>query len=159
VHYLFLMRRNLPAYERERGLPTLMLALILWLPWLLALEIDRSAWRHTAPQAAVTVALVGASIGLYTLMFLPLFYRFPRWIGARFGREEALRWQYAALLAGIATGPITVSIVVPRLLPWHLNLGLGLGMLAGVVALALMLWLMTRHFPESCNWIPLRCRR
>jgi hypothetical protein len=129
-----------------------MLALILWLPWMLATEIRESTW--TAPPLAITAA----TIGLHTLMFLALFSRFPRWIRAHYGEEEAKRWKYAALMAGFATGPLTVAFVVPGLLPENHDLGLGLGMLAMVVMVTLFFWLMARHFPEACNWIPLRRR-
>jgi hypothetical protein len=152
------MRQDIQPYEQKRRVPTLVLGLVLCLPLLVVMEIDDSAWRRAAPPISVSAALIGVGVGLYTLMFLTLFYRLPRWIKAHVGEDVARRWQYAALVAGLATGAITVGATVQKLPIEPYGLAMGLAMLAVVVAYTMLAWLMVRHFPEACNWIPFRHR-
>jgi hypothetical protein len=146
------MRQDMQPYGQKRRVPILVLGLVLILPLLVVMEIDDSAWRRAAPPISVSAALIGVGVGLYTLMFLALFYRLPRWIKTHVGEDVARRWQYAALVAGLATGAITVGVTVQRLPIEPHNLGLGLGALSAVVVFVALAWLMGRHFPEACWW-------
>jgi hypothetical protein len=140
-------------YEQKRRLPTLVLGVLMIVPSMIALEIDDSAWRRTATPLLVAAAFASV-VCLYALLFWLVFNRFPRWITAQ--EDEAQRWQHAALLAGIGTGPLIIGFIARRLPIDPDGLSLGLSVLAAEGVFALMLWLMARHFPEVSHWFVFR---
>lgn len=153
------MQRNPQPYAQNWRLKALVIWVVLLSPCVAILAIDGRAWRQTASPLSVTAALVGVGVGLPAMLFMLFFYGLPRWGKAHVGEDEASRWQFAAARAGMASVPLSVALVISRVLRDDVDLALWIGLPASLIVLALMAWFMARRFPDEFLWWPWRRQR